>query len=226
MAFGEINATIGIDLGQKRDHTALVTVERLERFYGPTDEHSLDDNVHGLESVYVVRRAALCPLGTPYPVIVNQTAELLYRPELREARAVFDGSGVGVGVADMFKERYRRDRRIRHRPISLTITSGTTSRGWNVSKFNLISNLIRITQENRLFIPDDLELADKLRQEMRDFTLKYSKAGNVQFEADKESSHDDLVMALSYAVWKDHRHVTPWGLLPDGTTVDRYYEDA
>lgn len=226
MAMGEIAATIGVDLGQKRDPTAIVVVEELERIFGPTDANSLQDNVRGLESVFVVRRASLCALGTPYPEVIDEVAQLVYRPELRQAQIVFDATGVGVGVADMFRERYDRDPRIWHRPIGVTITSGTSATRRRVSKFNLISNLIRLTQAGRLFIPDDLALRDKLTQELQDFTLKYSSAGNVQFEADKESQHDDLVLALSYAVWKTRPHVTPWGLNPDGSTIDRWFEDA
>lgn len=226
MAIGEINATIGVDLGQKRDPTAIVTVERLERIFGPTDANSFQDNVRGLESVYVVRRASLCALGTPYPDVIEEVAQLLYRPELREGRVVFDATGVGVAVADMFKERYDRDLRIYHRPKALTITSGDSSDGWHVGKQALIGNLLRLSQLGRVFIPDDLPLADKLRQELRDFTVKYSAAGNAKFEADTEKDHDDLVLALSYAVWRTHNYVTPHGLYPDMSTVDRWIEDV
>lgn len=226
MGIADINATVGIDLGKERDHTAFVTVERLQRFFGPTDANSMQDNVRGLESVWVVRRAQLFALGTSYTDVVEAWAQLVHEPILREARTVIDASGVGVGVMEMFRERYRRDLQVRHRPRALTITGGQEVNGWNVPKLALISNLIRITQEGRLVIPEDLPLADKLRQEMRDFTFKYSKAGNLSAEADKESQHDDLLMALSYAVFREHRNVTPHGLYPDGTTVDRWIEDV
>lgn len=226
MSMGEIAATIGVDLGKMRDPSAIVVVEELERIFGPTDANSMQDNVRGLESVYRVRHASLCALGTPYREVVDEVAQLVYRPELRRAQIVFDETGVGVGVADIVRERYNRDPRMWHRPIGITITAGTSATRRRVSKSNLVSNLLGLAERGRLEIPDDLPLADKLRQELRDFTLKYTGAGNAKFEADKESQHDDLVMALALALWKTHSHVTPWGLNPDGTTVDRWFEDA
>lgn len=226
MSMGDIAATIGVDLGQKRDATAIVVVEELERIVGPTDANSMQDNVRDLESVFVLRHASLSAQGTPYTEVVKETVELCHRPELRRAQIVFDETGVGVGVKDLYQVQYDRDPRLWYRPIGVTITGGTSATRKRVSKFNLISNLRAIAESDRLMFPDDLPLADKVRQELRDFTLKYTATGHARFEADKESQHDDLVLALSLAVWKTHPHVTPWGLNPDGTTIDRWFEDA
>src|SRR4051812_34407755 len=50
-----INATIGVDLGQAADFTAIAVTERLERIVGTRADDRFDDGGTELEDVYVVR---------------------------------------------------------------------------------------------------------------------------------------------------------------------------
>ena len=78
----------GIDLGQRRDHTALALVERKDqrRAYLPPV-------FRGLEVCHAER----VPLGTSYPAIVARIREILAHEKLSEGCAlVVDATGVGA----------------------------------------------------------------------------------------------------------------------------------
>jgi hypothetical protein len=82
---------IGLDLGQVRDYTALVIVERIfpEQANVPIQYH--------------LRHLERYELGTPYPEIVEDVTDLLEEPNLAgHSSLVVDGTGVGVPVVDMF----------------------------------------------------------------------------------------------------------------------------
>ena len=69
---------LGLDLGQKRDHSAVVVVERIDHrraFQGSAFEK--------LRVRYVERM----PLGMPYPKIVDRVRAIVQSEELREAIA-------------------------------------------------------------------------------------------------------------------------------------------
>ena len=64
---------IGLDLGQRRDHSAIVVVEREElmrAFLTPKYEA-----LH-------VRHVERVPLGTPYPRVVEKVRQMTRHPEL------------------------------------------------------------------------------------------------------------------------------------------------
>lgn len=64
---------VGLDLGQKRDHSAVVVVERIDHrraFLGTAFERLL------------VRYVERLPLGTPYPRIVERVREIVGSQEL------------------------------------------------------------------------------------------------------------------------------------------------
>ena len=216
-----INATVGVDLGQSRDFTAIVVTERLERFKGqPTDE-TFSGEPPRLESVHVVRHVERAAIGTPYPAIVERVGRLLEEPTLRCARLVIDNTGVGAPVADLFREAYRDGRCGAFWPRPITITGGNERNGTNVPKRVLVSNLVALAQTGRLQFAEGLALADQLRHELTAFSVKVSRAGNDKYEALREADHDDLVMALALSVLDEHRRWTPRGIQPDGSIIDR-----
>jgi phage FluMu gp28-like protein len=75
---------IGVDLGQKQDHTAIAVVERTESL--------------------LVRHVERVALGTPYPMVVAHLREMVGRPEVRRQCAlVVDGTGLGGPVVEMLR---------------------------------------------------------------------------------------------------------------------------
>ncbi len=66
-----------------------------------------------VEDTYHVRHIQRFELGTPYDAIVEQVGELMSTPALRnDAVLVFDRTGVGGAVADLFSQAYMRGRRV------------------------------------------------------------------------------------------------------------------
>jgi len=91
---------LGLDLGQKRDHTAIAVIER-------SDVDTGFDPVHWArirERRFMLRHLARLPLGTPYPEVVDRVRELVRTPPLAGAcTLVVDATGVGAPVIDLFK---------------------------------------------------------------------------------------------------------------------------
>src|SRR5450432_420897 len=90
---------IGVDLGQRESHTAIVILERMDVMPDYTDM------LRGLgpRRKYMVRQAERVALGTPYPAVVMQLKRLVERVVAKRGSCVLvvDESGVGVPVVEM-----------------------------------------------------------------------------------------------------------------------------
>jgi hypothetical protein len=175
---------VGLDLGKLEDHSAVTIIERVT-----------DGDYYRYECRYLERY----PLGRPYPRIVESVGDLLVRvPLAKNCRLVIDNSGVGVAVADMFKEAgipY----------TGVTITGGVgwhreSARRWHVSKHMLVSTVQKFLSSEALGISRQLQAAALLRAELQNFRVKVSKAANEVYEA-REGQQDDLVLSLAIALF-------------------------
>lgn len=216
------NFTIGLDLGQARDYSALIVTERVQVVCG---ELSPDDAYwyqgRRVFDEHHVRHIQRWELGTPYPVVVDNVAELLQTPDFRRrAHLVLDATGVGGAVADMFVEAYKAGRLSRYWPQRITLTAGFSSAGpgrarghqanLTAHKGDVVARLLSLFERGRLMLPPGLPLADALEKELRAFKLKQGpRTGNLTFEAERESDHDDLVIALALSVWSRHGYDEP-----------------
>jgi hypothetical protein len=210
------NYTFGLDLGQVRDHSALIVAERVQAFVGQSAEEGFGAG-YRLEDTYHVRGIQRWELGTPYEAVVESVAELYAQPGLEDAQLVLDRTGVGGAVADMFRQAYRRGELGRHWPLPVSITAGFSLRGSargygesTVHKGDLVQRLYMLLEGHRVHVPLGLPLAEGLTKEVRAFRPKQSpRTGNLSFEAEHESDHDDLVIALALAVWWPHTKSEP-----------------
>ncbi len=78
-------------------------------------------------------------------------------------------------------------------------------------KRELVSNLAVIFQSDRLKIARALPEAPVLIEELQNFKLKITTAGNDTYEAWRESDHDDLVLAAAMAAWLGEKRL--WSIL-------------
>lgn len=206
------NFTVGLDLGQSRDPSVLAVVERIETVAARdvvVDHH-------------FVRHIQRWEIGTSYTAIVEDVVGIMAVPDLRDcARLRFDATGVGRGIADMFRDA-RREGRLDLWPEAVTLTAGRSSSGANVAKVDLVGALQRVLQEHRLHVPEDLPGAAKLRQELTDFTAKISAAGRDSYEAATESAHDDHVIAVGLAIVRPHSIGEPRVMGADGAVTSWY----
>jgi hypothetical protein len=177
--------TVGVDLGQAQDNTAICVVRRVE------DASS--------RSLYQIGHLERLPLEMPYPAQVAYVANLMAR--LRgDCELVLDATGVGRAVCDLFA--------VAGLPtINVTITAGdaVTSEGLNfhIPKLNLVSRLQALLHNGQLKIHKGLADAPALVNELQSFRAEVSASGYWRFGA-RSGKHDDLVLACAIALWRAH----------------------
>jgi hypothetical protein len=188
---------VGVDLGQSRDFTAIAVVERTERTGAWDPVRCGSPKVVALELRYLERMA----LGTPYPEVVERVVQVTRSSELEgRCHLAVDGTGVGRPVVDLLR---------RARPncvlLPAIITSGATeTRGegyYRIPKRDLVIQLQVLLQCGALRIAAGLKDAATLVAEMQEMRVKVTSAGNEQFGAWREGTHDDLVFAVALACW-------------------------
>ena len=187
--------TVGLDLGQTKDYTALVILER----HGEAEQ-----------AVFHARHLERFPLGTPYPAIVAAVAEMLKQPSLskEKVRLAVDETGVGAPVVDLFRQ--ARLNAVLH-PIH--ITGGSTvnrDRGVEyVPKRNLVSVVQVALQTDKLKVASALPEAQTLVRELQNFQVKITDAANDTYGAWREGTHDDLVLAVALALYAGKKRGAP-----------------
>ena len=216
---------LGLDLGQAQDYTAISVIE--EPVWIPDEETAfrLVAPRHGWVSpaelvpaqlaqardveyyagrperpVLALRHLERLPLGTPYPAVVQRVVHLMQTPPLagRAPMLLVDHTGVGRPVSDLLRQ---------HKLplVAITITGGTaiTQDGADlgVPKRDLISTMAVLLEGRRLQIAESLPEAAALTKELQVFQRRVSRAGNDQYAAWREGTHDDLVLATALACW-------------------------
>ena len=92
---------IGVDLGQRRDCSAIAVVERV--WEQTPIEGFLRTGVDG-RWWFRVRMLERMRLGTPYPDVVRRVREIAALPVVALGRTVVvDGTGVGAPVVDLLR---------------------------------------------------------------------------------------------------------------------------
>jgi hypothetical protein len=174
---------VGVDLGQARDHTAIVVVER----------------VGGGLDRFDVRHAERAPLGTAYPAIVERVSAIATAAPLRgRSTLVVDATGVGRPVVDLFVAAGLR-------PIGVTITAGAAPSGSGdarrAPKRELCTLLQVLLQSGRLKIAASMPACAALVEELLAFRVRIDGASARDSYGAGGSAHDDLVMALALACY-------------------------
>lgn len=189
---------VGVDLGQQSDPTAIVAVEAIGTRLWP-------DPV--MRRQFHVRMIEQPELGTPYKAIVDRLVTIMRAKDLcppgyAPPCLVVDQTGVGRPVVD-----YLRSAGLD--PVGISISGGQTvnrpepsryPQDLTVPKADLVA-VVQMALGNELLKVAKLPLAATLKAELKNFKLKYSKAGNEQYEAWRSGDHDDIVLALAIALW-------------------------
>ena len=181
---------IGVDIGQKRDPTAVCVAEVEPRVEGGRQE------IH-----FVVRHLDRLPLGTPYPEIARRLGEITSRVarRSRERPVTFvDATGVGKPVVDLLRERAYDTRIV---PVYFTHGDRRTEVGGEIrlGKGFLVSRLQSLLQTGRVHLPQTRE-AQVLARELQDYEIRVDENANDRYGAFRVGTHDDLVTALGLAV--------------------------
>jgi len=188
--------TIGVDLGQRRDPTAIAVLE----LTGSAPS-----------STYETRHLERLPLGTKYPAVAARVAEVQRNAAQAARQGHFDRTGIAVSdvalqtfidatgavpALDMFRERG-----IDCTPCFFTHGDRrTTKRGTvTIGKAWLVNRLQALAQSDRLRLPPGHPEATAMIRELQDYEIKVDQNANDRYGAFKVGTHDDLVTAVGLA---------------------------
>jgi hypothetical protein len=218
--------SVGVDLGQANDFTAIAVLEKKvvppeTALFSPVGEspgNRLVDGAIVYDLVYLKRPK----LGTSYDVVARRVADLVCElepqgafGELGQVTLSADATGVGRAVVDMldteFKRRGATSRavpRVDFRRVSVVGSQGTLKRPtrtdgyWSVPKRDLIFPAVAAFQQGRIRIARGIADRDALVDELKNYRSKVNiSTGNLAFEPWRESAHDDLLFATCLALW-------------------------
>jgi hypothetical protein len=188
---------VGLDLGQKYDHSAIAIVERYREWF-------------------LLRYVERVPLGVPYPKLVEGVQRIVLGAPLRgDCALVVDATGVGAPVVDMLRRA-----QLGCEISAVTITGGARenvrSGGSSVPKQDLIAGLQVLLEQKLLRIAPGLRDLGWLMRELTAMRMKRRESGPLRYGADGAGEHDDLAIALALACWRARRRENGFGdgLLP------------
>jgi hypothetical protein len=188
--------SIGVDLGQSADPSAIVAIET-----------ALEAKTH------YVRWIESLPLGLRYTEQVERVVEVDERCRaLGDTQLVVDYTGVGRAVFDLLRTRV-------HGGLhAVTISGGQaeTSPGPHetvLPKRDLVGALEVVLEQKRLIIVKGLQGSRDLRAELKAFNFALSASGHDSYGA-ASGAHDDLVLATSLAIWSAERWLARGGRKP------------
>lgn len=205
---------IGLDIGQRRDYTAIAVVEASERRTGKVVHisglHLNHDACYPeMEDAFTVTDIGRLKLGTQYPKVALHVADVV---DALNARGIMpylmmDVTGVGRPVFDILSSALAD---LDCYLSAVTLTAGHNLRGYlgspevSLPKELLVSRVQALLQTERVKMPDTPETR-ALAEELRTFELRVSDEAKLTSGAFKTGAHDDLVIALGLAVLFDPR---------------------
>lgn len=187
---------LGLDLGQAQDPSALTVTQKRTPIWLNSATGEVEEEWEPTYGVVGIRRFNL---GTPYPEVVRRVAAVQKAAQTGEdPPLVMDATGIGAPVVDQFHEEGLD-------PVEILFTGGNEvkrkSGGYAVPKKDLATTVQAILQAKRLQILEDLEFAQQLTKEMRNFRVKINESGHARFEHATESKSDDVLLSLACALW-------------------------
>ena len=199
-----MTASIGLDVGQRRDPTAVCVAEgEWREVEGRTESH------------FLVRHLERLPLGTPYPEVTDRIARITDQVRARTGdrpTVYVDSTGVGGPVVDLLRERVRSGE-----VVAVWFMYGDQrTESWegdflrvSLGKAYMVSRLQVLLGTGRLHLPKTRE-AGALTDELLNYELRVDQSGHETFGAFRTGTHDDLACALGLAIqdespdWRRH----------------------
>ncbi len=177
---------LGLDLGRKRDHSALVI---LERSLKAINTRFVDAYTKWSETRQV-RYARQFKLGMSYGDLTQEVARVYRSVErLGTATLVFDQTGVGDAVDELIRENLR----------------GAQVEGVVITqeiKRDIYAAIETALEKRDLRIAENCHSSKELKQEL--LTVEIRRIGQgYKYGAFESGAHDDLVMALGLACWRE-----------------------
>ena len=165
---------VGLDLGQSRNYSALVVVERAEILLDEMDWVTYERR---RRRRYRVTFLELVRLGTPYPDVVDRVREVMRAPALAgRCTLVMDATGVGAPVLDMLRQA---GLGCGIEPVILTGGEKESHGGgaWHLPKRDLISGLQTMLEKGEIELPAGYGPAALLRRELANVGSRVGERG-------------------------------------------------
>lgn len=187
---------LGVDLGQRQDHTAIAIVEqRLQttRHRDPITYQPLTTRHQIL--VHLERP----PLGTAYTKITRRLEELTHHlnQQSDHVSTTVDATGLGSVIAETLQQS-----NLAGDLFPVVFTAGEHQRydrgHFNVPKNDLLHNLLTDLENTKLAFPPNLPLLPDLESELLSLKRE-THQGRLTWHS--TGQHDDLVMALCLALY-------------------------
>lgn len=206
--------TIGCDLGQRRDPTAICVTEAQMRLSGRkhrrvTHPDGSFTEVPETVCFHAVRFLERQALGTSYPAVAERLAGIVGKLErdLGDAQLalVMDATGVGLPVVEMVRDALQGSRCTVTGAVltgSERMEGSVGRRDLRLGKVHLVSTLQALLQQGLIGLPSTAE-ARQLAQELLDFELRVNDNANLISGAFRTGTHDDLVVALGLSCLDD-----------------------
>ena len=188
---------IGLDLGQRRDHTALVVLETADIASKHRSPVTFAPTVTTRRTVRHIERL---PLGTPYPDVVERATRIANKlAGIAPTNLIIDATGGGIAVKEMFQTNPMTKWRLAPVMIGWGYRENFTEGFWRVSKMDLVGRLQLAFDFNHFTIEPSLERTETLIEELAGMRGFQRKQGRI-IEAPGRK-HDDLAIALMLAWW-------------------------
>jgi hypothetical protein len=185
--------TVGVDIGQRRDPTAIAVVEQEER--------------RAIETHHMVRHLERLPLGSPYPAVAERVAAVVqgvHAATSGEAPTLYlDSTGVGSPIVDVLRAAGVGDLAQLKAVFFNHGDRRKVERGEvKLGKAWLVSRMQALLQSGLLHLPRTAE-AEALGKELLDYEIRVTEDANDRYGAFRVGTHDDLVTALGLATQED-----------------------
>lgn len=228
--------SIGVDLGQKRDPSAIVVAEqtdphpRRQRAPGPYSAEVIE-TPSSSPRVFIVRHLERLPLGTAYPAVATRVAQVArgvwQRVQIPQQAAdgsiitrdrwwrppapyvLVDATGVGRPVVELIEAELTQLEELAYRLEAATFTHG--DRLTRVDGEQRVGKAYLVSRLQALLQTERLKLprtaeAEQLARELLEYEIHVDQNANDTYGAFKVGTHDDLVTALGLAVLEERRH--------------------
>jgi hypothetical protein len=190
---------VGVDIGQRRDHSAIAVVCRTELVHKERDPVTY---AFRREVRHVLAGLERLPLGTDYHDVVERVRTVAQSPGLvGRCSIAMDATGVGMPVVEL-----TRAARPGCEVAAVQITGGEretrSASGYGVPKRDLIVGLQLMLEAGELRVASGLAASKVLVEELRNMRVKVSLNGHETYEHWRSGDHDDLVLAVALACWQ------------------------
>jgi len=188
--------TIGLDLGQRNDPSAISVIEAFTGRSTRMDWITYATHSANLQTTWNLRHLETPRLGTAYTDIVLRTQEVAVAiSAYGSVTVVAEANGVGSPVIDMLNEARLPGPVIAVFTSTGDLASQIKGNYWSVPKRDLILGLRVGLEKQYLRVAGDLKEWPTLQKQLADIRVTNDHYSH------RPGTHDDLVMSTGLAYW-------------------------